>query len=71
LFNYDDYHHLHAEGQMAFVLPDKILSDYLKILFTSLQNKKLYKNKEKNLVANGENWGTAQLTKNFSEQIVL
>lgn len=71
LFHYDHYHHLQAEGQAAFMLPDKVLSDYLKILFTSLQNKKLYKSKEKKLVSNDDTWGNAQLTKNFSEQIII
>jgi hypothetical protein len=60
---------LSINKENEFIKADEKLEKYLKIEFTSLENKKNYEAKGKEIVSNPKDWGKATLIKNFSKKI--
>jgi hypothetical protein len=54
-----------------FLKADEKLSNFLKIQFTALENKKKYQEKKYENSTNLKNWGKANLIKNFSKEIAI
>ena len=54
-----------------FIKTDETLEKYLKIEFTSLENKKNYEGKGKEVISNSKDWGKAILIKNFYKKISI
>lgn len=62
---------LSTNKKNEFIKADEKLEKYLKIEFTSLENKKNYEAKGKEIVSNPKDWGKATLIKNFSKKMSI